>query len=236
MRILYIDESHSKNFYVLGGILINDTGFDNFCKNFDKFLADTFDLGPDIELKADDLWNRRGFWQDKNMDERADAVKEIVGHLKSTKLNCIVAYTPARKANDHDKYFELLPYMLEEAAKITARASGSTKRHLMIIFDERADFRKERLVHVSIAEKKANIIKNLNKHSCRIFDYGYEGISTFSRVLQTADFLAFFYKAFLEIEESPSLFSGATDKRKIELLKRIFGIELKSKLTVKKHV
>ncbi len=229
MRILYIDESHSKSFYVLSGALINDTGFEKFYVDFNNFLDKELGLNVETELKGDELWNGRGYWGKIKMEDRANFVEKIAQYLKTTKLKLIVAFTNTSKANDHEKYFKLLPKIIEEGVKITSRESGSTKKHLMVIFDERADLRKDYEVYNAIAQKKVDIVKNF-KGTCKIFDYGYEGISKFSRVLQVADFVAYFYRAYLEIK----VFSESPDTRKLDLLKRIFENYLKGKVILKK--
>lgn len=230
MRLLYIDESYSSKLYVLGAVLVNDTGYNTFQYGFNKFLSEKFNLAEDSELHADHLWNGKGFWSKFTMDERAGAVKMIAEYLACTKLCFIVASSFTTKSNDHDKYFELLPKIIEFGVGKTSSGSGSTKKHLMIIFDERADLRQERSIFLAIATKKKEAVKKFKK-TCTIFDYGYEGISSFSRALQAADFIAFFYKAYLELQKNPSLFSGPTNKKKIDLLEMIFGKILNKKIT-----
>lgn len=233
MKLLYIDESHDKKTYALCGFLINDINYRKLNFEFNKFLKKEFGLEEDQELKGDELFNGRDFWKEKTLDERSDIVCKIIDFLQGTKgTNFLLTCSEVQKENQHELYFELLETIIEKSASIVSKL-GTTNRQLLIVFDERQDFRKDNSVYYQIAEKKLVIIKK-HKKSCAIIDYGYEGISKFSRMLQIADFVAYFFRNYCNIIHNPTLFEKATDDRKIAMLKDIFENKLKSKCSLKK--
>jgi hypothetical protein len=233
MKLLYIDESHDKKNYVLCGFLINDINYRKLNVDFNSFLKTQFNLEEDQELKGDELFNGREFWKEKSMDERNTAVCVIFDFLKNTKgTDFLLTHSVVQKENQHDLYFELLEKIIEKSATIVSKL-GKTNRQLLIIFDERQDFKKEKKVFYKIAQKKSEVIKKYKK-SCTVVDYGYEGISKFSRMLQIADFIGYFFRNYCSMVECANLFENATDKRKIEMLKDIFENKMKEKCKILK--
>jgi len=233
MKLLYIDESHDKKTYALCGFLINDINYRKLNADFNKYLKKEFGIEEDQELKGDELFNGRDFWKDKTLDERSEVVFKIIEFLQTTKgTNFLLTCSEVQKENQHELYFILLEAIIEKSASIVSKL-GKTNRQLLIVFDERQDFRKDNSVYYQIAEKKLSIIKK-HKKSCAVIDYGYEGISKFSRMLQIADFIAYFFRSYCNIIHNPTLFEKATDTRKIELLKDIFENKLKQKCSLKK--
>ena len=73
-----------------------------------------------------------------------------------------------QKENQHELYFTLLEAIIEKSARIVSKL-GKTNRQLLIVFDERQDFRKDNSVYYQIAEKKLSIIKK-HKKSCAIIE------------------------------------------------------------------
>lgn len=228
MKLLYIDESHDKKNYALCGFLINDINYRKLNADFNSFLKKEFGLEEDQELKGDELFNGREFWKGKTMDERNIALSKIFDFLKNTKgTDFLLAYSAVQKENQHDLYFELLEKIIEKSASVVSKL-GKTNRQLLIIFDERQDFKKEKKVFYQIAQKKSEVIRK-HKKSCAVVDYGYEGISKFSRMLQIADFVGYFFRNYRSMVELANLFEKATNERKIEMLKDIFENKVKAK-------
>lgn len=231
MKLLYIDESHDRKTYALCGFLINDINYRKLNADFNNFLKKEFGMGEDQELKGDELFNGRDFWKDKTLNERNEIICKIIEFLKTTKgTNFLLTCSKVQKENQHELYFDLLEAIIEKSASIVSKL-GTTNRQLLIVFDERQDFRKDNAVYYEIAEKKLEIIKK-HKKSCAVIDYGYEGISKFSRMLQIADFVAYFFRNYCSISEKSTLFEKATDDRKIKMLKDIFKDKLKSKCSL----
>jgi hypothetical protein len=231
MKLLYIDESHDKKTYALCGFLINDINYRKLNFDFNKFLKKEFGLEEDQELKGDELFNGRNFWKETTLDERNEIVCKIIDFLQGTKgTNFLLTCSAVQKENQHELYFVLLEPIIEKSASIVSKL-GKTNRQLLIVFDERQDFRKDKAVYYEIAEKKLEIIKK-HKKSCAVIDYGYEGISKFSRMLQIADFIAYFFRNYCSISEKSTLFENATDDRKIAMLKDIFENKLKQKCSI----
>ncbi len=221
MKLLYIDESHDKKNYALCGFLINDINYRKLNADFNIFLKNEFELSEDQELKGDELFNGREFWEDKSLDERSNIICKIFDFLTTTKgTDFLLAHSIVQKENQHELYFGLLEKIIEKAANIVSKL-GNTNRQLLIVFDERQDFKKGKKVYLQIAEEKSKIIKKYRK-SCAVIDYGYEGISRFSRMLQISDFVAYFFRSHCSISEKYDLFEKATDQRKIDMLKNIF--------------
>lgn len=233
MKLLYIDESHDKKNYALCGFLINDMNHRKLNSDFNKFLLKEFGLNEDDELKGDELFNGRGTWGDKTLDERSIIIGKVFDFLKTTKgTDCLIVCSAVLKENQHELYFKLLEKIIEKSAGIVAKL-GTTNRQLLIVFDERQDFRKEQKVHMQIAQKKTEIIKKY-RSSCAVIDYGYEGISKFSRMLQISDFIVYFFRNYRSMVENSNLFENATDQRKIAMLRDIFETKIKNKCKILK--
>lgn len=231
MKLLYIDESHDKKNYALCGFLINDINYRKLNADFNAFLKKEIGLDENQELKGDELFNGRTLWKDKTLDERNQYICKVFDFLKGTKgTDFLLAFSAVQKENQHDLYFELLEKIIEKSAGIVSKL-GKTNRQLLIVFDERQDFKKEKKVYLQIAKKKSEIIKKYKK-SCAVVDYGYEGISKFSRMLQIADFVGYFFRNNCSMVENSNLFENATDKRKIEMLNDIFQNKIKTKCKV----
>ncbi len=231
MKLLYIDESYDKKNYVLCGFLINDINYRKLNTDFSLFLKEEFEIEEDQELKGYDLFNAQEFWKGKDIDERSVIVCKVFDFLKATTGTQFLLGSSIINENNQDKlYFKLLEKIVEKSAKIVSKV-GKTNKQLLIVFDERQDFRKEKKVHHEIAKKKLKIIKK-HKRSCTIIDYGYEGISEFSRMLQIADFVAYFFRNYCSMVENPSLFEGFTNKKKIDMLKNIFLEKIISKCQI----
>ena len=71
------------------------------------------------------------------------------------------------------------------------------------------------------------------KSSCYIVDYGYEGISKNSRLLQIADFVAYFSNMKQNLFRNETLLNKADDARKIECVDNVCDC-LKKKLKLLK--
>jgi len=230
MRIVYIDESYDSNNYVVCGVVIVDMKYRKFCDEFNSLLKEICGLDEDDELKGDWLFNKRNFFANFSMEERAQITLKIGEFLgKSNITKFIVGY----KTNYVDKdeaYLELLDFIVAESARLTSKA-GRTSKQLMVIFDER-EKEVEKRVYSKLADKKREIIKKY-KSSCSFFDYGYSGISKNSRMLQVADFVAYFIRNFLSTPSEDTLFYKSGDKRKIDLLRK-FKKSIENKMILKR--
>lgn len=233
MKLLYIDESHDKRNYALCGFLINDINYRKLNEDFNTFLKKEFLLKENQELKGYELFSGKNFWKNKSLENRSKIICKIFDFLKSTKgTDFLLAYSAVQKENQHELYFELLERLIEKSANIVSKL-GKTNKQLLIVFDERRDFKKENKVYLQIANKKSEIIKK-HKKSCIVIDYGYEGISKFSRMLQIADFVGYFFRNYCGVVQNKNLFENATDIRKIEMLKNIFNNKIKKKCKILK--
>lgn len=228
MTIFYIDESHDAKFYCLCGLYISDTKYNKLEIQTNKFLKDEFKLSEKDELHANDIWNGRTEpWKSMTNDERANVVKKI-GDFLSVNLKgpkFILGYETADKKNDHDKYFVVFEKIFPYAVK-AVKLNGPSNKQLLVIFDQRDDF-KEKDINKQIANLKKVIKKQ--KGTCAVIDYGYEGISKFSRMLQIADFGVFFYKQYLHYANA-----NIDDNRKKDMLKTLFEETLKGKVVFAK--
>jgi RNase H-fold protein (predicted Holliday junction resolvase) len=218
MRIVYIDESYDKNNYVICGVVIVDMKYRKFCDEFNKFLKRTFDLEEESELKGDWLFNGRKTFKKFSMDKRAEIALKIGKFLgKSNITKFIVGYKTNYVGADKT-YLEILDFIVSESAKLASKA-GRTSKQLMVIFDER-ERETEKKIHKRLANKRREIIKKY-KTSCTFFDYGYSGVSENSRMLQVADFVAYFIRNFLSTPSEDTLFTKSADKRKVDLLRKV---------------
>jgi len=234
MLIFYIDESYNGKRYVLCGFLLNDRDYFTLLKKFNNFLEKEFNLSENDELKGDELFNGRGFWNKYDMTERSEISKKIAvflkDNLKGNKLIVIDTLWNKRKDRQKEVYLTLLSSLIPKAMQLVGNRAGRTKKHLMIVFDERKDLnKKEKAVYLQIRKDAKNLFNKYRK-KCIVIDNGYEGISSLSRMLQISDFVAYFYRSYKSMVPQDTLFEKQTDKRKQLLLKEIFEDILENKL------
>jgi len=229
MRIVYIDESYDKKIYVLCGVFIVDMKYRKFCHEFNRFLKKTCGLDEDNELKGDYLFNGREFFENYSMEERTKIASEIGKFLGESNITKFIVGYENNYENEEEIYLEILDYIISKAAKLTSKA-GITSKQLMVIFDQR-EKRVEKEIYEKLSDKSKEIIKKY-KSSCTFFDYGYSGISKNSRMLQVADFVAYFERNLLTTPTESTLFQKKADERKIKLLQD-FEKNIKEKLIIK---
>jgi hypothetical protein len=217
MRVVYIDESYDKRNFLICGVMIVAMKYGKFNREFNQILKQECGLDEDDELKGDELFNGRGSFGNLSLDERAELVLKIGKFLGKSNITKFIVSYKSNYSNKRDIYLQLLDVVVSKAAKITSKA-GRTGRQLMIIFDEVSEEKLDKKIYEKLADKKKKIIKKYKK-SCSFFDYGYSGISKNSRMLQVADFVAYFIRNQISTPEESNLFGKAADERKITLLK-----------------
>lgn len=229
MRVFYIDESYDKNVYVLCGVVVTAKSYGKITGDFNKFLKKTCNLDEDKELKGEWLFNGKKYFENLTLDERSEIVIKIGKFLvDSTLSKFIVGYMQDYK--DKEKtYLTILEYLISEAAKIVSK-SGRTAKQLLVIFDE-LEKTTEKRIYIKLSDNKKEIIKKYKK-SCIFFDYGYSGMSCNSRMLQIADFIAYFLRNYISTPFKSNLFDTGADKRKVEMLKNLKGF-INRKLIIK---
>jgi hypothetical protein len=228
MRIVYIDESYDRKTYVLCGVLIVDMKYRIFSEAFNKLLKNVCHLNEDEELKGDWLFNGRSLFKKYNLNERSEMalkISEFIGQSNISKL--IIGYKTNYKSAE-EAYLKILDFLISRSAKLTSKA-GITSKQLMIIFDER-EKKMENKIYETLMDKRKEIVKKY-RSSCAFFDYGYGSVSRYSRMLQLADFIAYFMRNFLSTPSANNLFEKKADERKIRLLAN-FRENIRSKLII----
>ncbi len=218
MRIFYIDESYDKKVYALCGVIVTAKNYRKINRDLNKFLKKICDLKEDDELKGDWLFNGRNNFKNLPLNERSKKILQIAHFLSdSTITKFIFAYT-YDYIDNIETHLKLLESLISEAAKMTSKIkSRSTTKQLLVIFDQ-IDSATEKNIYLKLASRKKEIIKKYDK-SCAFIDYGYSGISKYSRFLQMADFVAYFLRNFFTTPQKNNLFEKAADSRKINMLK-----------------
>ena len=85
-------------------------------------------------------------------------------------------------------------------------------------FDERHDIESD--IFSKLTSEREKIIKQYQT-SCALIDAGYSGNSQYSRLIQTADIVAFWVRQMAAIKKNPDLFNSKDDSRKIKLVEDI---------------
>lgn len=229
MRVFYIDESYDRKVYVLCGIVVTAKSYGKITREFNKFLNKICDLNEDEELKGEWLFNGKKYFKNLSLNKRSEIVINISKFLiDSTLSKFIVGYI--RDYIDKEKtYLTILEYLISEVAKITSK-SGRTAKQLLVIFDELGKKTEEK-IYIKLSDDKKEIIKKYKK-SCIFFDYGYSGISSNSRMLQIADFIAYFLRNYISTPFENNIFDTKADNRKVKMLKNLKEI-LDKKLIIK---
>lgn len=218
MRVFYIDESYDKNVYVLCGIVVTAKSYGKITRDFNKLLKKICNLDEDKELKGEWLFNGKKHFEKLSLDERSEIVISISKFLVSSTLSkFIVGYIRDYKDKEIT-YLTILEYLISEAAKIVSK-SGRTAKQLLVIFDELGKTT-EKGIYIKLSDNKKEIIKKYKK-SCTFFDYGYSGASCNSRMLQIADFIAYFLRNYISTPFENNLFDIKADNRKVEMLKSL---------------
>ncbi len=229
MRVFYVDESYDKNVYALCGVVVTAKSYGKITKDFNKFLKKICNIDEDKELKGEWLFNGKKYFKDLTLNERSEIVIKICSFLANSTLSkFIVGYVQDYK-DKVNTYLTILEYLISEVAKIVSK-SGRTAKQLLVIFDE-LEKPTEMKIYSKLSDKKKEIIKKYKK-SCTFFDYGYSGISDNSRMLQIADFIAYFLRNYISTPFENNLFSKEADKRKVQMLKNFKEI-LDKKLLMK---
>lgn len=216
MRIFYIDESYDKKVYALCGVVVTAKSYGKITGDFNKLLKKICNLDEDKEFKGEWLFNGRKYFSNLSLDERSEIAINISKFLvDSTLSKFIVGYM--KDYQDKEKtYLNILEYLISEAAKIASK-SGRTAKQLLVIFDELERTIEEK-IYLKLSGNKKEIIKKYKK-SCTFFDYGYSGLSCNSRMLQIADFIAYFIRNYISTPLEDNLFESRADIRKVEMLK-----------------
>jgi hypothetical protein len=216
MRIFYIDESFDKNVYVLCGVVVTAKSYGKITRDFNKLLKKICNLDEDKEFKGEWLFNGRKYFEELSLNERSEiAINISKFFVESTLSKFIVGFI--KDYEDNEKaYLNILECLISEAAKIASK-SGRTAKQLLVIFDELGR-NIEKKIYLKLSDNKKEIIKKYKK-SCTFFDYGYSGLSCNSRMLQIADFIAYFLRNYISTPFGDSLFESRADIRKVEMLK-----------------
>jgi len=231
MRIFYIDESYDKKVYVLCGIVVTAKSYGKITREFNKFLKKICNLNENQELKGEWLFNGKEHFKNLSLNKRSEIAINISKFIvDSTLSKFVVGYMQDYK-DEEKTYLTILEYLISEAAKIVSK-SGRTAKQLLVIFDELGKTT-EKNIHIKLSENKKEIIQKYKK-SCTFFDYGYSGISCNSRMLQIADFIAYFLRNYISTPFEYNLFDEKADNRKVKMLKNLK--EILNKKLIMKHV
>ncbi|MBU2592402.1 DUF3800 domain-containing protein [Patescibacteria group bacterium] len=233
MYLLYLDETIDKINKVegLGAVLITDRKCRKFYKELNQLLTKL--KIEDFEIHADHIWNGRGSFKNLSMDKRAEISLEIAKLLSASGIARFIYTQESVNGKDKDKmYIESLERLIDVAVKYVKQNAGNTNKQLMLIFDRRDDIKENILEELLVQHQR---IVNKHKSSFFFMDCGYEGISKYSRLLQSADFIAYWCRLVQIIQEQPSFFKKADDIKKIKLVKEIESL-LKNKLLITKSV
>ncbi len=223
MYLLYVDESFHDRRLVLGGVLIVDSKLNTFNKKFEEmWVAAGFDAS--IELHTNELWNRREQFSSLNIDQARSVVESVTEVISPQRF--VVAHTTS--SNKEEKYVPLMEEMIGTAAKTVHDKGSRTSKQLMVIFDK-SDTKHE--THSKILSMRAEVASRV-KRTCHIVDGGYEGDSKYSRLLQGADFVAYFYRRHLQLQREDTLFRTSDDKRFIAMVDGVIN-KLGKKLVLK---
>jgi hypothetical protein len=218
MYMLYIDESVDDDVYLLGGILLPSSKYRKYNEDIEEFVTEQLDLDQNIEIHADSIWNGRDEFKNFSMEERATITEKIssfLGDSTLTRFYSICKYK--KKGKEIEIYKELLSKLVEKSANYIYKFGGSRSKQLLLIFDRRSD--KEE-IHKQSFNIQQDIIEQYSS-SCCFIDCGYEGIPKYSRLLQSADFIAYWTRQMIVIQKHPTLFKSQDDNRKIELVENI---------------
>jgi len=235
MRIFYIDESYDKKVYSLCGVIVTAKSYGKINRDFNKFLKKTCNLNEDDELKGDWLFNGRFNFKGLSLDERSEKIIKVAHFLAASTITKFIYTYICDYIDKVEAHLKLLELLISEAARITSKIkSSSTTKQLLAIFDQ-IDGTTEQNIYLELASRKKEIIKKYDK-SCAFIDYGYSGISKYSRFLQIADFVAYFLRNYISTPFESNLFIKEADERKIQMLKnfkRIISKKLLMKLCKK---
>lgn len=219
MYMLYVDESEDDDVYLVGGVLLPSSKYRKFREQIGNFVENDLKLTPDIEIHADYIWNGRNSFNGWSMDKRSDItakISEFLGNSNLTRFYGVYKYKHPGE-DKIDIYKNLLRKLIKRGADYVSKNAGHRGKQLLLIFDRRSD-KKE------IYRKSFQIQQEITEHyssSCCFIDCGYEGRTRYSRLLQSADFVAYWCRQMVVIQRERTLFHSEDDKRKIQLVEDI---------------
>ena len=219
MYLLYLDETIDITNQVvgIGSVLITDRKCRKFCEETENFLR-KLEINH-LEIHADHIWNKRGEYKKYSMDKRANITLKIARFLSNSGIARFIYTQKFINGKDKDAlYLESLENLINKAVEYAKRCGGKTNKQLMLIFDRREDIKEDILEELLKQRQK---IINKYKTSFFFLDCGYEGISKYSRLLQSADFISYWGRQTQIILEQSSLFKKSDHQKKVALVKEI---------------
>ncbi len=219
MYLFYIDESVSDDVFLVGGVFLPSNKYRKYRDTIKKFIEKQDELDEEKTIHADYIWNGRKLYDGYSMERRAKITKKIASFLGESNLTRFYsAYQYIDKSkNQVEIYKKLLGKVVEKAASYVSKNGGTSHKQLLLIFDKRSDKNK---IHNEAFNIQSEIATKYQS-SCCFVDCGYEGIMKYSRLLQSADFVAFWTRQIIEKQKNQTLFNKKDDSRKIDLIENI---------------
>ncbi len=219
MYLLYLDETidNHNGLEGIGAVLITDRRCRKFYSDFNKLLSIL--KIEKFEIHADHIWNARGDFEKFSMEDRANISLQVAKFLKDSGIaKFIYIQRDITGKNKDSIYIESLELIIDKAVKYVKQNGGKSNKQLMLIFDKREDINED--IFEELLKQHQRIIEK-HKTSFFFLDCGYEGISKYSRLLQSADFVAYWCRLMYVSQPNPSLFKNADNPRKVELVEKI---------------
>jgi len=219
MYLLYLDETIDINNNVegIGAVLVTDRKCRKLYTDFNRLLTEL--KIEKLEVHADHIWNGRGNFKNLSMDNRANISLEIAKFLKGSGIaKFIYIQKSINGKNKNEVYIESLEKIIDKAVKYVKQNGGKTNKQIMLIYDKRDDIKEDILEELL---KQHQRIIDKHKTSFFFLDCGYEGMSQYSRLLQSADFITYWCRLLQVNQPNPSLFKKADSTKKVDLVRKI---------------
>lgn len=130
-----------------------------------------------------------------------------------------------------DDYLTTLDIIIKKACNFVGTKKGSTGKQIMIIFDEKDDL--ENAINQFVKQERDDLNKAKRGKKCRLIDHGFPGKSSFSEMLQLADFVGYVFRLSKTLKRKDTLFEKKQNQLFIDFVDGLVEI-MNKKVNVNK--
>ncbi|MBD3238834.1 MAG: hypothetical protein GF332_04330 [Candidatus Moranbacteria bacterium] len=210
MFLLYISETYKGNWYLLGSVFLVAGDYIELTGDFEQ-LWQKLGFKASTELKTQALWSGKGKFNGLDPQTRVKAAKEISQWLGSlNNLNFFLGFRFI-EGDDNLAYWKVLNGIVKKMYLRVARRAQRPKQVLVVFGKDPEPLSRTRRNMIRILRHYT--FREYKNSSCHVMDCGYESEYRYSRLLQLADFVAFFIGEQMGLKREPTLFEEVDDEQ-----------------------
>ncbi|MFS4506909.1 DUF3800 domain-containing protein [Clavibacter sp. Sh2141] len=201
MLLCFVDESVRDDHYVFSGVIVDALATVAVTQALDELmqrLSVSYGVPEGAELHAYEVFQGRGVWANQPPRVRVSVFQQVMSIilandvtllLRATHMTRFVDYQDRmRFAHRNSPEVQTLRFLLQRVQEV----AGLRDTHALVIMDERADREQHRDLFAAYHQSGTPGIY-MSSNLGRLLDTIHFAPSHRSRLLQAADFMAFFY-------------------------------------------